>query len=231
MESWILPKITIRAVIFDLDGTMFDTEALFFRVASEMLRARGKEFTLAIMRAMIGRQGNESGLAFKRMTGLDDEPEALMAEAKERFLAEIDTAVHPTPGLFALLDRLIALDMPRAVATSSRKAYAERLLRGHGLLDKFAFVLGAEDVVKHKPDPEIYRLAAARLGVPTSAVLVLEDTPTGLAAAKAAGTFAVGVPHDHSPAEDLQAADLLVDTLADPRLLALFPLHPEATDR
>ncbi|WP_435019180.1 HAD family hydrolase [Tundrisphaera sp. TA3] len=221
----------IRAVVFDLDGTMFDTEALFFRVASEMLQARGKRFTLEIMRAMIGRQGNESGLAFKTMTGLEDEPEALMAEARERFMAEIDAAVHPTPGLFALLDRLIALGIPRAVATSSRRAYAERLLKGHGLFDNFAFVLAAEDVAKHKPDPEIYRTAAARLGVPTSSVLVLEDTPTGLAAAKAAGTFAVGVPHEHSPAEDLGAADLLIDTMADPRLLSLFPLHPDATDR
>src|SRR4051794_5058874 len=180
--------LTIRAVVFDLDGTMFDTEALFFRVASEMLRARGKEFTVDIMRAMIGRPAKETTRVFQEMTGVDDEPEALMAEARDRFNAEIDTAVHPTPGLFALLDRLIALKIPRAVATSSRRAYAERLLRGHRLLDKFAFVLGAEDVARHKPDPEIYQTAADRLGVPTSAVLVLEDTPTGLAAAKAAGT-------------------------------------------
>lgn len=222
---------TIRAVVFDLDGTMFDTEALFFRVASEMLRARGKEFTVEIMRAMIGRPAAVTTRVFREMTGVDDEPEALMAEARERFMAEIDTAVHPTPGLFVLLDRLIERDIPRAVATSSRRAYAERLLRGHRLLDKFAFVLGAEDVAKHKPDPEIYRTAAARLGVPTSAVLVLEDTPTGLAAAKEARTFAVGVPHEHSPAEDLGNADLLIETLADPRLLALFDTPRDATDR
>ena len=82
-----------------------------------------------------------------------------------------------------------------------------------------------------QPDPEIYRTAAARLGVPTSAMLVLEDTPTGLAAAKEAGAYAVGVPHDHSPAEDLGAADLLIETMADPRLLALFPPHPKTADR
>jgi HAD superfamily hydrolase (TIGR01509 family) len=211
---------TLRAVVFDLDGLMFDTEALFFRVASEMLRARGKVFTIEIMRAMIGRQPTESGRAFREMAGLDDAPEALMAEAKERFEALIDTAVQPMPGLLALLDRLRDLGLPLAVATSSGRAYAERLIRGHGLFDRFAFLLCREDVARHKPDPEIYRTAAERFGLDPAEVLVLEDTPTGLAAAKAAGTFAVGVPHEHSPASDLAAADLIVSSLADPMLQA-----------
>jgi HAD superfamily hydrolase (TIGR01509 family) len=215
---------TIRAAIFDLDGLLFDTEFLFFRVASEMLRDRGKEFTVEIMRAMIGRQPRESGLALQRMSGLDDAPEALMAEAKRRFEALIDTAVHPMPGLFALLARLEKLGLPLAVGTSSGRAYAERLLKNHGLFDRFAFALCREDVERHKPDPEIYRTAAERLGFPPSEVLVLEDTPTGLAAAKAAGTFAVGVPHDFSPATDLASADLIVRSLDDPALFARIDL-------
>ena len=210
----------IRAVVFDLDGLMFDTEALFFRVASEMLRDRGKVFTVEIMRAMIGRQPADSGRAFQSMAGLDEEPEALMAEAKGRFEALIDTAVQPMPGLLALLGHLERLGLPRAVGTSSGRAYAERILRGHGLLDRLAFTLCREDVVLHKPDPEIYRTAARRFGLGPDEVLVLEDTPTGLAAAKGAGTFAVGVPHDHSPASDLAAADLIVRSLDDPALLA-----------
>lgn len=210
----------IRAVAFDLDGLMFDTEALFFRVASEMLRDRGKLFTPAIMRAMIGRQPGEAGRAFRDLAGVDDEPEALMAEAKGRFAALIDTAVHPMPGLIALLAHLHRLGLPLAVGTSSGRDYADRLLRGHGLRDRFAVVLCREDVARHKPDPEIYRTAADRLGVEPSSLLVLEDTPTGLAAARAAGAFAVGVPHDHSPASDLAAADLIVGSLDDLALLA-----------
>ncbi len=214
------PSTIIRGVVFDLDGLLFDTEALFFRVASEMLRDRGKVFTVEIMRAMIGRQPAESGLAFKTMAGLDDAPEALMAEAKRRFEALIDTAVRPMPGLIALLAHLERLDLPLAVGTSSGREYAERLLRNHRLRDRFAAVLCREDVARHKPDPEIYRTAAERLGAEPASVLVLEDTPTGLAGAKAAGTFAVGVPHDHSPASDLAAADLIVASLDDPALLA-----------
>src|SRR6185312_796532 len=109
----------IRAVVFDLDGLLFDTEALFFRVASEMLRDRGKVFTVEIMRAMIGRQPRETGLALKTMSGRDDEPDVLMAEAKRRFDALIDSAVHPMPGLLTLLGHLHKLGLPLAVGTSS----------------------------------------------------------------------------------------------------------------
>jgi HAD superfamily hydrolase (TIGR01509 family) len=215
---------TIRAVVFDLDGLLFDSEYLFFRVASEMLRDRGKVFTHEIMRAMIGRQPKVSSLALKTMSGLDDEPEALMAEAMRRFEALIDTAIHPMPGLFALLAHAEKLGLPLGVGTSSGRAYAERLLRNHRLLDRFTVVLCREDVARHKPDPEIYRTAADRLGFEPGSVLVLEDTPTGLAAARAAGTFAVGVPHDFSPASDLAAADLIVNSLDDPALLARLDL-------
>jgi HAD superfamily hydrolase (TIGR01509 family) len=214
----------IRAVVFDLDGLMFDTEALFFRVASEMLRARGKVFTADIMRAMIGRQPRESGQAFRTLSGLDEEPEALMAEAKGRFEALIDSAVQPMPGLLFLLDHLRTHALPLAVGTSSGRPYAHRLLRGHGLFDRFQFVLCREDVTLHKPDPEIYRTSASKFGLDPAEVLVLEDTPTGLLAAKAAGTFAVGVPHEHSPASDLAGADLVVRSLDDPALLARIAL-------
>jgi pseudouridine 5'-phosphatase len=218
---------TIRAVVFDLDGLMFDTEALFFRVASEMLRDRGKVFTMEIMRAMIGRQPGESARAFQTMAGLDDDPEALMDEAKERFMALIDTAVQPMPGLIALLGHLHKLGLPLAVGTSSGRVYAERLLRGHGLRGRFAHVLCREDVTRHKPDPEIYRTAADRLGVEPSSMLVLEDSPTGLAAAKAAGAFAIGVPHDHSPASDLVSADLIASSLNDPAIHARLAVGRE----
>src|SRR5215212_5385073 len=92
------PSGAIRAVVFDLDGLMFDTEVLFHRVAGEMLAARGKVFTPEIMRAMIGRRAAEAGLAFKTLAGLDEPVEDLLAEVRARFQARADEAVHPTPG-------------------------------------------------------------------------------------------------------------------------------------
>jgi HAD superfamily hydrolase (TIGR01509 family) len=218
--------MTVRAVVFDLDGLMFDTEALFHRVSSEALAARGKEFTPEIMQAMLGRRAAEVGDALKTLAGLEEPAEDLLAEVRARFAAEVDSAVHPTPGLFALLDHLKRRGLPLAVATSSRRSYAEQLLARHGLSDRFAFILAAEDVARGKPDPEIYRRAAERFDVPAQAMLVLEDSPAGLAAARGAGAIAVGVPHQHSPAGNLTAADLVVPRLDDPALLRLTASDP-----
>ncbi len=214
--------MTIRAVVFDLDGLMFDTEALFYRVSSEVLEARGKRFTPEIMRALIGRRSAEVAGVLKEMTGLEEPVERLQAEVKERFYAEMDTAVHPTSGLYVLLDRLRQRRLPLAVATSSSHSYADRLLIRHGLRDRFEFVLASQDVTRGKPDPEIYHLAAERFGVPAETLLVLEDSPAGLAAAIGAGAIAVGVPHEHSPPEGLTAATLVVPRLDAPELLCLF---------
>ncbi|MHC5544450.1 HAD family hydrolase, partial [Singulisphaera rosea] len=152
----------ILAVVFDLDGLMFDTEALFHRVLAAMLAARGKLLTREIMGAMIGRRADEAWPSLRRIAELEESIEALKEEATQRFYAEADAAIHPTPGLIALLDHLETVKLPRAVATSSHRTYAEGLLRGHGLFDRFSFVLTGEDVSRGKPDPEIYLAASAR---------------------------------------------------------------------
>ncbi len=214
------PTTPIRAVAFDLDGLIFDTEALFFQVADAMLARRGKRFTHEIMAAMIGRSWAIAGPAFKSMAELSETTDELLAEARGDFLARIDHEVNTTPGFLTLLDQVESLDLPRAVATSSRRDYAARLLDNHRLTSRFAFVLGAEDVVKHKPDPEIYLTAARRFEVDPSAMLVLEDTPAGVAAARAAGAFVVAIPHEHSPSSGLGNADMIVSSLDHPDLLA-----------
>jgi HAD superfamily hydrolase (TIGR01509 family) len=224
----------IRAVVFDLDGLMFDTEELFFRVASEALADRGKAFTPDVMRHFIGRRADDVVQLWKTLADIEDPVEEFLADVRRRFYEVMDTAVHPMPGLFVLLDRLHRLALPAAVATSSRHSYAERLLARHGLQNRFDFVLASEDVTRGKPDPEIYRLAAARFSVPARAMLVLEDSPAGVAAAKGAEALAVGVPHEHSPPDGLRAADLVVARLDDPKLLHLIEsreMKPEADER
>jgi HAD superfamily hydrolase (TIGR01509 family) len=224
----------IRAVVFDLDGLMFDTEKLFFRVASEALADRGKAFTPDIMKQFLGRRADEVVQLWKTVAGVEEPAEEFLADVRRRFYDVVDTVVHPMPGLFVLLDRLHRLALPAAVATSSRHSYADRLLVRHGLQNRFDFVLASEDVTRGKPDPEIYRLAAERFGVPAETMIVLEDSPAGIAAAQGAGALAVGVPHEHSPEEGLLAADLVVTRLDDPALLHLIESRetkPGADDR
>jgi HAD superfamily hydrolase (TIGR01509 family) len=191
-------------------------------VAVDLLAARGKTFTPEMMAAMIGRPESEAGPALIAMAGLTEPPDLLLAEARERFDALVDTAIHPMPGLFTLLDHLQHLGIPRAVATSTRRVHALRLLGRHHLIEHFSFVLGGDEVSRGKPDPEIYRTAAARLGVDPPSMLVLEDSPAGVSAARGAGAFVVAIPHDHSPAPGLSHAHLIADRLDDPRLLALL---------
>jgi HAD superfamily hydrolase (TIGR01509 family) len=212
----------IRAVVFDLDGLMFDTEKLFFRVTSQALTDRGKAFNPDIMKQFLGRRADEVVQLWKTLAGVEEPAEDFLADVRRRFYDVMDTVVHPMPGLFVLLDRLHRLALPAAVATSSRHSYADRLLVRHGLLDRFDFVLASEDVTRGKPDPEIYQLAAERFGVSAGTMLVLEDSPAGIAAAKGAGALAVGVPHEHSPEKGLRSADLVVTRLDDPGLLHLI---------
>lgn len=105
-------QATIEAVAFDLDGLMFDTEALFFRVACETLEARGGRFTHEMMAAMIGRRAVEAGHVLQAMGGVDAEPEELLADVRGRYLAVLDVAAAPNAGLMTLLDRLDEPTLP-----------------------------------------------------------------------------------------------------------------------
>ncbi len=164
--------LPIRAVVFDLDGLMFDTEALFFRVAARDAPRRGaRRSRPRSCAAMIGRQrGRVACPAFKAMAGLDESAEDLMAEARARFDAA-DRHGRPPDA------RPVRAARPpgdaRACrwrsATSSRRAYAERLLGGHGLRDRFAFVLCARgrDAQQARPRdlPDGRRAVRGRAGV------------------------------------------------------------------
>jgi HAD superfamily hydrolase (TIGR01509 family) len=104
-------------------------------------------------------------------------------------------------GAIALLDRIAALGLPTAVCTSSGSMWAHRHLEGHGIAPRFRAVVTRDDVARGKPDPEPYFTVAAAIGVAPPDILVVEDSPTGLAAAHAAGTMPVLVPDLVPPTE------------------------------
>jgi HAD superfamily hydrolase (TIGR01509 family) len=212
------------AVVFDMDGLMFDTEDLFFAVADSFMIDHGARFTDEMMAAMIGRRAAEAGSVFHTIGNLHHLPVLeIMTEVKARFHQRMLADSHTMPGLRQLLDHLESRGIPRAVATSSSRKDAEALTTHHGIRPYFSFLVTSEDVSRGKPDPEIYRTASARLGVDPVRVLVLEDSAAGLQAARAAGAFAVGVPHRYSPPEVIAHADMIVASLHDERLLSLLP--------
>jgi HAD superfamily hydrolase (TIGR01509 family) len=209
---------SIRAVAFDLDGLMFNTETLYEEVGAELLRRRGKSITRPLLDQMMGRP---SPIALQIMIDwhrLDLTVEQLEEETDQIFGQLLQQRLAPMPGLIRLLDSLESAEVPKAITTSSRRTYVDRVLSLMDMKNRFQFVLTAEDVIHGKPHPEIYLTAARRFALPAREVMVLEDSENGCLAAASAGTFAVAVPGEHSRQHDFSGAIFVADTLADDRI-------------
>jgi HAD superfamily hydrolase (TIGR01509 family) len=216
-----------RAVVFDLDGLLIDSESIFERAATDLLARRGlPPLAPEVLRHMLGRSAEVGFVFFREYYGLAESSTDLIAECRELFYAAIDVRGVPLmPGAVELLAAVERRGLPTAIATSSRRPYLERVLGPHGVLGRFRFALTREDVTHCKPDPEIYRMAAARLTVEPGEMVVLEDSLNGMIAAKAAGARCVVVPHAVIIREELGAADAVLPSLAAPELYELLGLE------
>lgn len=221
-----MPREKLQAVVFDLDGLMFNTEELYQQVGTELLRRRGKPFTPDLLDQMMGRPGSVSLQIMIDWHGLTCTVADLVRETDEIFPAILDRELAPMPGLLLLLDALERAGIPKAIATSSRRSFVDQVLPRFSLDPRFQFVLTSENVVQGKPHPEIYCTAAARLGLSPAATMVLEDSQNGCRAAVAAGAFAVAVPGGHSHSHDFAGAQFIAESLADPRIYAALELAP-----
>ena len=210
------------AVAFDLDGLMFNTEHLYHEVGTEILRRRGKVATKELFDAMMGRPSRISLQIMIDWHGLNDTIEQLQQETDEIFQEILPTRLAPLPGLLELLAALELRGIPKAIATSSRLAFLERVFSPFSLRSRFQFVLTSEDVRQGKPHPEIYQTAAERFGVPPGAMLVLEDSENGCKAAVSAGTIAIAVPGEHSYRHNFHGVRFVASSLADERIYQLL---------
>ncbi len=208
----------MRAVVFDMDGLMFNTEDVYSLVGSELLRRRGCEFTDEIKNKIMGMRPQPAFETIIRCCNLDDTWPAMVAESNRLFLELLDGRLAPMPGLLELLDALERAGIPKAIGTSSSRELVDACLRPFDMAGRFEFILAAEDIVHGKPHPEIYLTSAERFAVPPAEMAVLEDSGNGCRAAAAAGAYAVAVPGEHSRNQDFSSASLVVDSLADPRL-------------
>jgi HAD superfamily hydrolase (TIGR01509 family) len=219
-----MPPPPIHAVVFDLDGLMFNTEDLYDQTGSEVLRRRGREFTSELRQQMMGRPGRDALRIMIEMHALDDTVEQLQQESEQVFYSLLDTHLAPMPGLLDLLDRLEEVGRPKAIATSSRREIVDRMLAPFDFPRRFEFVLTSDDVTQGKPHPEVFLTAAKRFGVDPAEMLVLEDSENGCQAAVASGAVTVAVPSGHSRHHEFPGAALVAGNLSDPEIARLLGL-------
>lgn len=193
-----------EAVLFDMDGTMIESE----RALLECWRQAARELALPLgddlWLSMIGLHERDCD-ALLRARIEEDDVRALQRAAQALYGVRVDAGLPTKPGLIALLERLAARDMPRAVATSTRRARALYKLERAGLLTYFPLVVGGDEVAHPKPAPDIYLLTARRLQVDPGRCVVLEDSPAGVRSALAAGMTPIHIPDLLAPSDEVRA--------------------------
>jgi len=200
-----------RAALFDLDGTLVDTEPRSRWAWTRLFAAHGATLSPTTLATFPGRRGQEVLTEHQHLfpgRGADE----LFAELMRDWWGGEAPAVAPVPGAGELVRDVHRSGTPAAVVSSGRRHDVEALLGGLGLRELFATVVTSEDVQQGKPHPEGFLTACARLGVPPERAVVFEDAPAGIAAAKSIGARCVAVTTS-LPAHALAGADLVVPDL------------------
>lgn len=209
------------AAVFDLDGTLIDTESLCNAAGAEACAALGLPVTLAFFESLAGIDDRTRARMIEEHTGRPVEFQAFLEEWDRLCTLRFAEGIPIKPGAVELLDRLVAAGVPLALATSSRGGPAREKLEGADLLRHFRTVVTFDDVAAPKPAPDPYLLAAERLGVDPRRCLAFEDSETGARSAHAAGMTVVQVPDLH-PTKGAHAHHVAPSLLEGARVAGLL---------
>ena len=218
------------ALLFDFDGLILDTETSTYETVCEIFAEHGEVVDLAWWHSILGNGGHAHwSEVLSQQLGRPVDREALTA----RYAARRMPLLHALPlrdGVVELLDAADTAGVPAAVASSSPCDWVDGHLVRLGVRDRFRAVTTRDDVggdgARTKPAPDLFLLAAESLGVEPAACVVLEDSPNGVAAGRAAGMTVVAVPGPMTAALDFSAADLVVASLLDVDLAQVGALRP-----
>lgn len=207
-----------QAVVFDMDGLIFNSEDLYDVACGKLLERRGKTFTREIKLQIMGKKAPLALQLLCELTEIQEPLEPIRDEIESYFVSAVEQSLDTMPGFESLLEQLEDAGVRKAIATSSSRSLADVMLTRFDLHARFEFVLTGDDVEHGKPHPEIYLSACERLSIQPVATAVLEDSHTGATAALAAGAMTIAVPNEHTQDCDFSDVDLIANTLADPRL-------------
>ena len=213
----------IRALLFDFDGLILDTGGPALASWQETYRSHGAELTLDAWSAAVGTLHAFDPVAhLSGLTGVDLDPARVRGATQARH-AQLLLGERLRPGIAELVRDALAHGLEIAVVSSSDTAWVTSHLDRRGLLDGWhAFHSAHRQAQNANPHPDLYLAALASLGLEPGEAIALEDSPNGVAAAKAAGLLCVAVPNDVTRMLDLGGADLVVGSLADLPLVRLL---------
>jgi len=195
----------VRAVVFDMDGLLVDTEQVVFRAMQRAADAIASEMPFATFQRMVGLQHAASDLILMEHFGEGFDLDAWSDAVSAHFQEELAAGIALKAGAVELLDELDAAGLPRAIATSSSLAAVRQSLGPHSLVDRFDALITRDVQTRGKPHPEPFLKAAQALGVPAGDCLALEDSHNGVRAAAAAGMMTVMVPDMLDPTEEMHS--------------------------
>jgi HAD superfamily hydrolase (TIGR01509 family) len=205
-----LPR-EVKAVVFDMDGLLVDTEQVVFRAMQAAAAGIGGEMPFTTFQRMVGLAHASSDLILHEHFGDGFDLEGWSKVVSGHFQAELAlSGIALKSGVVEILDRLDALHLPRAIATSSGRPAVQQALGPYGLVKRFDAVITREDQTRHKPHPEPFLKAAEALGVAPQDCLALEDSHNGIRAAHAAGMMTIMVPDMLDPTEEMQTLTIRI---------------------
>lgn len=193
------------AVIFDMDGLIFDTETLYQEAFLAAAVTGDHDLPIDVIQRAVGVPWVQSRVLFLEQMGSDFPIDEYFAQMVGHFEVLAATQLRLKPGVVELLDLLDELDMLRCIATSSAHSTVQSHLSAHGLDDRFHAVIGHGDYVASKPSPDPFLTAAKRLGVDPSLCLALEDSHNGVRSASGAGMMTFMVPDLLSPTPEIRS--------------------------
>lgn len=216
----------LRALVFDFDGLILDTEWSAFATAADVWADHGLEMTIERWAEIVGTADHPHWSAMlEEELGRPIDRDRLVPERQARHHALVE-AEALLPGVEDLVEAAHVAGLGLAVASSSTVDWVEGHLARLGLRPRFDVVVCRDHVDRTKPSPELFLAACERLGVAPAEAVALEDSRHGLVAAHAAGLACVAVPNRITRIHDLTAADLVVDSLAEVTLADLRALVP-----
>ena len=212
----------MKAVIFDMDGVLVETDHLFEHFVSNFLKKLGVEAPPDIDRYR-GMTSQDQWKILKRKLGLKLPVKKLVTEAREKYLGYLESIPHieAVDGVTQLIKELSVAKIKMAVASSANPVRMKKLLKRVGIDSAFGVMISADDVARGKPAPDCFLLAAKKMDVLPTDCVVIEDAERGILAARAAGMKCVGYKGSSENQDDLRGSDVIINSFRDLTLTKL----------